>query len=119
LVPPPAENAEFQATFGGPSLLPCFLPGCTTPQVPDEPSHLQVAMSNRPDLAALEARLAGEKGVLAVGDSRPLVDSQVNRFRHWRDWGLAGAAVLVASAFVLIRSQIMRRPPVPPERSAL
>jgi cell division protein FtsX len=53
--------------------------------------------------------LVGAEGVDRVVDSESLVADQTNRFRHWRDWGLAGTAILSLSAVLVVGQSHLRR----------
>lgn len=109
LVVPVVHYAKFRVVlYGSPSLLPCSLPGCVGWPVQDEPSYLQVVMNDRSELVSLETRLVGAEGVDRVVDTESVVADQTNRFRHWRDWGLSGAAALTLSVLLILARPLKR-----------
>ncbi len=119
VIMPAAPSGGSNELFGsnGPSLLPCYEPGCG-PQVVNVVPGLEVDLRTRADLTALRAQLVHAPGVLGIADTQRLVDHEHSRLDRWELWGLTSAGVLVAGAIALARGQRRRTPDPAPVRYA-
>jgi hypothetical protein len=81
------------------SLLPCT--GQRNPAL-----YLAVVATSLSQLKPVEADIRNRAGVLAVDDSRSVLQAKLDGYRSWRDLGVGASVVIIAFIAVVI----LRRP---------
>jgi cell division protein FtsX len=102
-------SVEFrqEVFFSGYSLLPCCSRQISTPWV------LDVVATSLSQVNHVEADVQGWDGVLAVTDSRSLLQAKLDSYRVWRDLGV-GASVAIMAVMAVLNLRRRRSPEVAP-----